>query len=123
MAKRRKKTRWRASWKGQLQFGLVSFSVQAINARSPEEGDIHFHQLHAPCHNRIRYEKVCPVHGEVDNDDIVLGYEYARGKYVEMDSEELDQLRTEKERSLTIDSFIDPQEIDPIYFDGRMYYL
>jgi DNA end-binding protein Ku len=123
MAKRRKTIRWRASWKGQLQFGLVSFPVQAVNARSQDQGDVHFHQLHAPCHSRIRYEKVCPLHGEVENDEIVSGYEYTRGKYVEVDPEELNELRTEKERALTIDSFIKPEEIDPIYFDGRMYYL
>jgi len=32
-------------------------------------------------------------------------------------------LRTEAERSLTIDAFVEPDAIDPIYFDGRMYYL
>ena len=30
---------------------------------------------------------------------------------------------TEKEKALTIDAFISPSELDPIYFDGRMYYL
>jgi len=113
----------RASWKGHLTFGLVSFPVQAINAFEPRKSDIHFHQLHAECHRRIHYEKVCPVHGQVSSDEIVSGYEYAKGKYIEIDPEELDALRTKKERSLTIDSFVDPDEIDPIYFDGRMYYL
>jgi DNA end-binding protein Ku len=113
----------RASWEGHLTFGLVSFPVQAINAFEPGQSDIHFHQLHAECHRRIHYEKVCPVHGAVSNDEIVSGFEYAKGKYVEIDPEELDALRTKKERSLTIDSFVDPDTIDPIYFDGRMYYL
>ena len=34
-------------------------------------GKIGFHMLHAGCHSRIRYKKVCPVHGEVANDEIV----------------------------------------------------
>jgi DNA end-binding protein Ku len=113
----------RASWKGSLRFGLVSIDVEAFNARSSEGGDIHFHQLHAKCHRRIHYEKVCPVHGAVPNDEIISGYEYAKGKYVEMDAEELDALRTEREKSLVVDSFIEPAELDLIYFDGRMYYL
>jgi len=117
------KPKHRASWKGNLSFGLVSFPVQAFNAHSPEHGDIHFHQLHATCHRRIHYEKVCPIHGEVSNDEIVSGYEYAKGKYVEIEPEELDALRTETERSLTIDAFVEPDTIDPIYLDGRMYYL
>lgn len=113
----------RPSWKGQLNFGLVSFAVEAFNALNRQQSDVHFHQLHAECHSRIRYQKVCPVHGEVSNDEIVSGYEVSKGKYVEFDPEELDKLRTENEKALNIDSFIPPETIDPLYFDGRMYYL
>jgi DNA end-binding protein Ku len=126
MAKRRTKkkaTTFRSSWKGQIRFGLVSFSVQAINALSKSGGDIHFNQLHAPCHSRIRYKKVCPIHGEVSQDEIVSGYEYERGKYVEFEKDELDELRPESERALSIDTFISSGGIDPIYLDGRIYYL
>jgi DNA end-binding protein Ku len=66
---------------------------------------------------------VCPVHGEVSKDEIVSGYEYRKGKYVEIESGELDAVRTKKERALTIDAFVPPSTIDPVYFDGRMYYL
>jgi DNA end-binding protein Ku len=113
----------RASWKGMLRFGLVAFQVEAFNARRPEAGAVAFHQLHAECHNRIRYEKHCPVHGKVENNEIVSGYEYSRGRYVEVEAEELDALRTEHEKALTLDNFVEPEEIDPIYYDGRMYYL
>jgi DNA end-binding protein Ku len=121
--KSQKAPKHRASWKGHLSFGLVSFPVQAINVRNPEQSDIHFHQLHAQCHRRIHYQKVCPVHGEISNDEIVSGYEYRKGKYIEIEPEELDAVRTKKERSLAIDAFVDPSTIDPLYFDGRMYYL
>lgn len=127
MAKKPKKAKsppkHRASWKGNLTFGLVSVPVQAINAINREGSDFHFHQLHATCHRRIRYSKVCPVHGEVSNDEIVSGYEYKKGRYVEIEPAELDALRTDEERSLTIDAFVQPDAIDPLYFDGRMYYL
>jgi DNA end-binding protein Ku len=121
--KKRKSARFRASWRGMLRLGLVAFPVQAFNAHAKEAGTVAFHQLHAECHSRIRYEKMCPVHGEVNNEEIVSGYEYSRGRYVEVEPEELDALRTEKERSLSIDSFIAPEDLDPIYLDGRMYYL
>ena len=129
MAVKRKKARgkarskFRASWRGQLRFGLVSFEVQAVNAEIKENAEVHFHLLHEPDHQRIHYAKVCPKHGEVPNDEIVEGYEYAKDKYVEFDKEELDVLRTEEEKALTIDAFVSSAEIDPIYFDGRMYYL
>jgi DNA end-binding protein Ku len=116
-------SRHRASWKGNLAFGLVSFPVQAVNALNREQSDIHFHQLHEDCHRRIQYKKVCPVHGEVTQDEIVSGYEYKKGKYVEVTDEELESVRTDRERSLTIDAFIGVDAVDPVYFDGRMYYL
>ena len=34
--KAKKKAKFRASWRGQLRFGLVSFGVQAINAEIKE---------------------------------------------------------------------------------------
>ena len=125
--KRRKKSKprskFRASWRGQLRFGLVSFDVQAVNAEIKEHSDVHFHLLHAPDHERIHYAKMCPKHGEVSNDEIVEGYEFSKGHYVEFSKEELDAFRSESEKALTIDAFVDFDEIDPIYFDGRMYFL
>lgn len=113
----------RASWKGYLTVNLVTFQVEAYNSLESGRGEIHFHQLHKKDHQRIRYKKTCPVHGEVSNDEIVTGYEYAKGKYVEIDPGELDELRTKRERSLNLDSFVAAEQIDPIYFDGRSYYL
>lgn len=121
--KRKSRSKFRASWRGQLRFGLVSFEVQAINAEIKENAEVHFHLLHEPDHQRIHYSKVCPKHGEVPNEEIVEGFEYAKGKYVEFDKEELDVLRSEQEKALSIDAFVSADEIDPIYFDGRMYYL
>lgn len=125
-AKKRRKEKssgWRASWKGELRFGLVRFTVEAINAHSRSGSDVHFHQLHAECGSRIEYHKACPIHGEVNQDEIVMGYEVGRGKYVEVDPDELDALRTGAERALTIEEFIPPDQLDDIYLDGRMYYL
>ena len=113
----------RSSWKGYLRFSLVSVPVQAFNAAVSGGGDIHLHQLHAECHNRIRYKKVCPVHGEVSNDEIVMGYEYAKGQYVIVDDSEVDKLRAAADRAINIDTFVSPDAIDPVYFDGRSYYL
>jgi DNA end-binding protein Ku len=113
----------RASWKGTLQFGLVSIPVEAFNAHVASEDHVSFHQLHAECHSRIHYEKVCPVHGAVPTDEIVSGYEYKKGKYVEVDPDEIDALKSGKERSLTVDAFVEPGQIDSLYFDGRMYFL
>jgi DNA end-binding protein Ku len=113
----------RASWKGQLKVDLVTFPVAAFNAIGSDTGAIHLHQLHAECHRRIEHHKVCPIHGEVSNDDIVMGYEYKKGKYIEIDPDELDKLRTKADRAISVDTFIAPEELDPMYYDGRTYYL
>lgn len=115
--------RERSGWKGNFSFGLVTFAIEAFNALDRRGSDIHFNQLHKECHNRIRYQKVCPVHGPIDNDEIVSGYEHRKGKYIEIDPDELTALRTQRERALTIDAFVSPEIVDPLYFDGRMYYL
>ncbi|MBC7817428.1 MAG: hypothetical protein IAG10_11105, partial [Planctomycetaceae bacterium] len=86
-------------------------------------GEIALHQLHAKCHSRIRYQKTCPIHGEIANDEIIKGYEVSKGEYIEIDPDELEKLRSGADRSLTIDTFVAPDEIDSIYFDGRMYFL
>jgi DNA end-binding protein Ku len=113
----------RSSWKGYLKLSLVSVPVQAINATVSGGGEIHFNQLHSTCHSRIKYQKVCPIHGEVSKDEIVSGYEYAKGQFTIVDPDEIDKLRTENDRAITIEEFIDPDDLDPIYLDGRTYYL
>jgi DNA end-binding protein Ku len=112
----------RATWRGDLKLSLVSVPVEAFNAQASGK-EYHFNQLHAECHSRIRYKKVCPIHGEVTGDEIISGYEYAKGQFAVIDPEELDQLRTENDKAITIEQFISPAQLDPLYLDGRSYYL
>src|SRR5262252_763425 len=67
--------------------------------------------------------KTCPQHGEVSNDAIVSGYEFAKGQFVVIDPEELEKVRTESDKAVRIDSFIAPDDVDPVYFSGRTLYL
>jgi DNA end-binding protein Ku len=113
----------RSSWKGYLRLSLVSVPVKAYTATTTGGGEIHLNQIHADCHSRIKYQKTCPVHGEVANDAIVSGYEFAKGQFVVIDPDELDKLRSESDKAIQIDSFVAPDTLDPIYFNGRTYYL
>jgi DNA end-binding protein Ku len=113
----------RSSWEGFLRLNLISVPVKAYSATQSGGGRISFHQIHAKCKNRIRYKKVCPVHGEVPNDEIVSGYEIAKGQYVLVKPEELKKLKSEADKSIEIDVFIKPHELDPLYFTDRSYYL
>jgi DNA end-binding protein Ku len=115
----------RYSWKGFLRLSLVSVPVQAFNAEESGSGRgaISLHQLHDKDHSRIRYVKVCPVHGEVTSDEIVSGYEIAKDEYVVIEPKEIEALRTPAEKAINLESFIAPGTIDATYFDGRTYYL
>jgi DNA end-binding protein Ku len=113
----------RSTWKGYLKLNLVSVPVKAYTANASGSGEVRLNQLHKECHSRIQYKKTCPIHGEVSGDDIVSGYEYSKGQYVIVDTDELDKLRTEDEKAITINTFVSPDAVDPIYFSGKSYYL
>jgi DNA end-binding protein Ku len=112
----------RSMWKGSIRFSLVTVPVQAFTAAKPDEGEIHLNQLHDKCHSRIRYKKTCPVHGEVPNDEIITGYEYEKDHYVIVNRDEVEKAQAD-EHTITIDTFVASDDIDPIYYDGRVYYL
>lgn len=113
----------RPSWEGFLKLSLISVPVRAYGATVSGGGRIGFHLLHAPCQSRIRYKKVCPIHGEVPNDEIVSGYEAAKGEHVVLQSGEIKALREREDKAIRIDTFVPPGAIDPLYFSGRTYYL
>jgi DNA end-binding protein Ku len=113
----------RPSWDGFLKFNLIAVPVKAYNATVSGRGKIGFHLVHRKCHSRIRYEKVCPIHGKVDKGEIASAYEFAKGQYVLVEPDEQKKLWTENEKAISIDSFVRPEAVDPIYFSGRTYYL
>ncbi len=112
----------RSQWKGFLKLSLVSVPVKAYSAGT-SAGGIQLNQLHAECKSRIQYKKTCPIHGEVRQDEIVSGFEYSKGQYVVIDTDEIDKLRTEDEKAITIDVFVAPDAVDPVYLTGKNYYL
>ena len=112
----------RSSWKGFLRLSLVSIPVKAYTVAA-SGGDIRLGQLHQDCHSPIKYRKVCPLHGEIGTGAIVRGYQYAKGHYVVIDPEELEDLRTASDKAINIDGFLRAGALDPVYFSGKNYYL
>ena len=102
--------------KGAISFGLVYIPVSLYTAT--QDSDVSFHQLHKADKSRIRYKKVCGHCGkEVEAKDIVRGYEYAKDQYVVITDEEIENLKTEKDKTITILSFTALDEISPVYYD------
>jgi DNA end-binding protein Ku len=111
----------RAIWSGVLTFGLVSVPVELYSATETHRPV--FHQFEKDTTDRIRYQRVNErTADEVEYSDIVKGAETSRGHYVMLDQEELDSVAPGRSRSMEIHTFVDLDDIDPIYFD-KTYYL
>jgi DNA end-binding protein Ku len=95
---------------------MVAIPIAMYTATT--DNDIHFNQLHKDDHSRIRYKKTCAHCGkEIKNEDIVRGFEYDKGKYVVITDEEIEKIKTEKEKSIQILHFAKLNQISPVYYD------
>ena len=109
------------SHRGAISFGLVHIPVGLYTAT--QDNDIHFNQL-CPDGSRVRYKKVCASCGkEIENKDIIKGFEYEKGKYVTMTDDDFEKAKTEKDRSIHILHFADLSAIPPIYYDKTYHVL
>src|ERR1700716_4096176 len=110
----------RAIWKGAITFGLITIPVGLFAA--VEERTIAFHQLHATDLARIRYQRVCSKEGkEVPYEEIVKGYEYEKDRYVVFTDEELERLPVDSLRTIDVEAFVDPDQVDPPSVGGGYY--
>jgi len=109
-------------WGGSISFGLVSVPVKLTPATRSK--DVSFNQLEAETGSRIRLRRVSEQTGEeVPMDQIVKGYEIAKGRYVVVEKDELDAIAPKATRNIEIEDFVDLDEIDPIYFVSPYYVL
>src|SRR5687768_3640260 len=111
----------RAFWTGNLRLSLVTIPVRLYPATSSER-KIEFHQIHEPSGKRIRYQKVAPGVGPVENDEITKGFEYEKGQYVLLDQQEIAELKLESKQTIELVRFVDAPAIDARYYE-RPYYL
>jgi DNA end-binding protein Ku len=111
----------RPFWKGSITFGLVNIPIQLQTAI--EEKNVNFHLLSKDGSCRLRRKLYCPDTGkEFDFNDTARGIEVGKEEYVLVDDKELENLRPAKARTIGIEQFVNPIEIDPIYFD-RPYFV
>jgi DNA end-binding protein Ku len=111
----------RAIWSGTISFGMVNIPVNLYSAT--ESHDVHFHLLHKKDGVRLKNVRWCPKDEKaVPWDEVVRGFEYAKGRYVPISDEELDHLPVKTVHTVDISDFVKLEEVDPIYFD-KAYYL
>jgi len=105
-----------AAWKGALTFGLLSIPIRLYSAARRERTVLH--QLHAKCHTRLRQPLFCPTCNRmVDRREVVRGFEYEKGRYAVVDSEDLKKITPASSGAMEILAFVKKDQVDPIYMD------
>jgi DNA end-binding protein Ku len=111
----------RTIWNGSINFGLVNIPIGLAVAQ--QRKDVSFRTLHRECGTPIKQKRFCPHHErDVEADELVKGWEFAKGQYVMVEDSDLDAVALQRSQSVDILKFVSLDDVDPIYFD-RTYYL
>lgn len=106
--------------KGSISMGMVLIPVGLY--KTTVDNDIHFNQLEKESKARIKYKKYCSHCGkEVKAEDIIRGYEYEKDKYVVMTDDELERIKTKKDKTIHILQFAKMSEVNMIYYEQDYY--
>jgi DNA end-binding protein Ku len=115
----------RPYWSGRIQISLVSFGVKLFVA-TEAKSDIRFHQIDRSTGERVRHQKVLASAVErdpdeaadpVDRSQIVKGYEYAKGRYITLEPDELAHLRVPSKHTMEVTEFVDEADLSPEFFE------
>ena len=102
--------------KSAISFGLVHIPV-TINT-AIKNNDTAFNHIHKKCGTRIKHQKFCPdCKKNLEQTDIIKGYEYKNDEYVTFDEEDFKKLKAEGDKIIEIIAFINQNEIDPVYYE------
>jgi DNA end-binding protein Ku len=135
-----------AVWTGTLSFGMVAIPMRLIPATEPK--DVRFH-LYDRAGRRVRHQRVvdppAPAaesaperdlqEGGVEEvgtpgtepaqpvawDELMRGRETETGDVVLLSSEEIEQERPQRSRSIDIEDFVALADIDPVSFEKTYY--
>jgi DNA end-binding protein Ku len=111
----------RSIWSGTLSFGLINIPVRLYSASQSSRVDLDM--LHKKDLSPIRYAKICKLEDkEVPYKEIIKGYEFEEGEYVEITDKDFESIALEKSDSIEIQYFTDEGEIDSIYYE-KPYFL
>src|SRR5690349_12692736 len=111
----------RTIWNGSISFGLVNIPIGL--ALATQRDDVSFRTLHRECGTPIKQKRWCPTHDrEVEPEELVKGWEVAKGEYVMVEESDLESVALQRSQSIEILRFVSLEDVDPVYFD-RTYYL
>jgi DNA end-binding protein Ku len=110
----------RTLWKGAISFGLVNIPVGLYSAENRNSFDLDL--LDKRTLTPVGFKRYNKETGkDVSWNDIVKGYEYAKGKYVVLTDEDFRRANVEATQTVEIVKFVEASEIAPIYFETPYY--
>jgi len=105
-----------------LSFGLVSLPIKMFSS-GESSAAVSFNWLHKKCSSRLKQQYICSKDGEkVEKDEMVKGYEFAKGQYVLFTPEELKALEEKATGAIEIAEFVPLKLVERLYLD-KVYYL
>src|SRR2546428_4287309 len=107
-------------WSGTLTFGLVSVPVDLYPGNRTNRAPLRMLSPEGEPLARRYYSQKSG--DDLDDDEMVRGYEIEKDKYVVVTDEELERLAPEQSRDIDLRRFVDLESIPPLYFD-RSYFL
>ena len=106
----------RAYWKGHIRLSLVSFPVRLYPSVTATE-KLSLHKYDKESGSRIHYEEVNEDGARVPDENIVKGYEYEKGSFVEIEDDEIAKLKVESKHTIDLIQFTAMDSIDAVYYD------
>jgi DNA end-binding protein Ku len=106
----------RALWKGAIAFGLVNIPVDLYPGARSSTIDLDWIDKRdmAP----VGYQRINKATGKpVANDQVVKGFQYAKGRYVILSDEDFKQANPKATQTVEIKAFVDAASIAPQFFD------
>src|SRR2546423_9602190 len=110
----------RPFWSGTITFGLVSVPVDLYPGNRTNRAPLRMLGPKGEPLSRRYYSQ--KTGRDLDDDEMIRGYEIDKDKYVVVTDEELERLAPESSRDIDLRRVCDLQSIPPLYFD-RSYFL
>lgn len=110
----------RPFWSGTLTFGLVSVPVDLYPGSRTNRTPLRMLGPDGEPLSRRYYSQKSG--DDLENENLVRGYEFDKDRYVVVTDEELERLAPDQSRDIDLRKFVDLAAIPPLYFD-RSYFL
>jgi DNA end-binding protein Ku len=111
----------RATWNGYLKLSLVSCAVSLFPATTQAER-MRFHVINRKTGNRVKRVFVdAETEKVVDSDDQVKGFEAGKGHYLEVEDDEIDDIKIESTHTIDIERFVPRADVNSRFLDTPYY--